>query len=133
MLLSLPQNPNNDEKTHYKLEIIHTFHDDHPVQAGLVGILVQRFRTAIAVTLVYISLSIGFHVWSLHVRWDNPADPNWWTDGLLTLYVIQRFCEASAWASVFLRLSSSTLKLILDISLQSRPCTTTITSAPCFS
>ena len=73
----------------------------------------QRFRTAIAVTLVYISLSIGFHVWSLHVRWDNPADPNWWTDGLLTLYVIQRFCEASAWASVFLRLSSSTLKLIL--------------------
>ena len=64
----------------------------------------QRFRTAIAVTLVYISLSIGFHVWSLHVRWDSPAS-YWWTDGLLALYVIQRFCETSAWASVFRWLS----------------------------
>ena len=64
-------------------------------QAGLVGILVKRFRTAIAVTLAYISLSIGFHVWSLNVRWDNPAS-YWWTDGLLALFVVQRFCKKSS-------------------------------------
>ena len=29
------------------------------------------------------------------MRWDNPAS-YWWTDGLLALYVIQRFCEASS-------------------------------------
>lgn len=70
-----------------------SFFSTYVFQAGLVGILVQRFRTAIAVTLVYISLSIGFHVWSLHVRWDSPAS-YWWTDGLLALYVIQRFFSA---------------------------------------
>jgi hypothetical protein len=62
------------------------------LQAGLVGVLVKRFRMAILVTLLYIGLSIAFHVWSLHVRWDNPAS-YWWTDGLLALFVIQRFCE----------------------------------------
>ncbi len=56
----------------------------------MVGVLVQQFRTAICVTLTYIGLSIGFHVWSLNVRWDEP-DSYWWTNGLLALFTLQRF------------------------------------------
>ena len=59
-------------------------------QAGLVGVLVKQFRTAILVALLYIGLSIGFHVWSLNVRWYDPMS-HWWTNGLLALFVIQRF------------------------------------------
>ena len=58
-------------------------------QAGLVGVLVKQFRTAILVAVLYIGLSIGFHVWSLHVRWHHPRS-YWWTSGLLALFVIQR-------------------------------------------
>ena len=58
-------------------------------QAGLVGVLVKEFRTPILVTLLYIGLSIAFHVWSLNVRWYDPRS-YWWTDGLLALFVIQR-------------------------------------------
>ena len=59
------------------------------LQAGLVEILVKQFRVPILVTLLYIGLSISFHVWSLHVRWKNPLS-YWWTDGLLALFCIQR-------------------------------------------
>ena len=46
----------------------------------------------IMVTLLYIGLSIAFHVWSLHVRWYDPMS-YWWTDGLLALFVSQRFSK----------------------------------------
>lgn len=70
-----------------------SFFSTYVFQAGLVGVLVQQFRTPIIVTVVYIGLSIAFHVWSLHVRWRDPMS-FWWTDGLLALFVIQRFVSA---------------------------------------
>lgn len=63
-------------------------------QAGLVGILVTQFRTAILVSLAYTGLSITFHVASLNKRWDEPMSPQWWNPGLLVLYVVQRFMAA---------------------------------------
>ena len=56
----------------------------------MVGVLVREFRTAIAVTLLYLGLSIGFHVWSLNTRWYEPMS-YWLTNGLLALFVLQRF------------------------------------------
>ena len=100
-----------------------SFFSTYIFQAGLVGVLVQQFRTPIIVTVIYIGmlsskiankrlsikhfhrkflitnsglflgLSIAFHVWSLHVRWLNPMS-YWWTDGLVALFVIQRFTSA---------------------------------------
>jgi hypothetical protein len=64
------------------------------LQAGLVGVLFQQFRTPIFVSILYLGLSIAFHVWSLHVRWREPTS-YWWTDGLQALYVIQRFGKKS--------------------------------------
>ena len=62
------------------------------MQAGLVGILVKEFKVAILVSLIYLGLSIAFHTWSLHVRWNQP-NSFWWTNGLLALFCIQRFGE----------------------------------------
>lgn len=70
-----------------------SFFSTYIFQAGLVGVLVQQFRTPIIVTVIYIGLSISFHVWSLNVRWSNPMS-YWWTDGLVALFVIQRFTSA---------------------------------------
>eukprot|EP00093_Oithona_nana_P003873 03873.XXX_46202_47208_1 [CDS] Oithona nana genome sequencing. len=70
-----------------------SFFSTYIFQAGLVGVLVKEFRTPIIVTLLYIGLSIAFHVWSLHVRWYEPMS-FWWTDGLLALFVLQRFTSA---------------------------------------
>ena len=105
-----------------------SFFSTYIFQAGLVGVLVQQFRTPIIVTVIYIGkvkywssyrcysdlfkikafiqsgtkvysgkitsfilgLSIAFHVWSLHVRWGEPMS-YWWTDGLIALFVTQRF------------------------------------------
>jgi hypothetical protein len=60
----------------------------------MVGVLFQQFRTPIFVSILYLGLSIAFHVWSLHVRWREPTS-YWWTDGLHALYVIQRFGKAN--------------------------------------
>jgi len=49
----------------------------------------------IMVTLLYIGLSIAFHVWSLNVRWYDPMS-YWWTDGLLALFVLQRFSKQNS-------------------------------------
>ena len=62
------------------------------LQAGLVGVLIKEFRASIGITVLYIALSIGFHVWSLNVRWDNPKS-YWWTNGLLAHFVLQRTSE----------------------------------------
>jgi len=70
-----------------------SFFSTYIFQAGLVGVLVKEFRMPIMVTLLYIGLSIAFHVWSLHVRWYDPMS-YWWTDGLLALFVSQRFTSA---------------------------------------
>ena len=34
-------------------------------QAGLVGVLVSKFRMTIGVTFAYLALCVGFHVWTL--------------------------------------------------------------------
>jgi hypothetical protein len=62
-------------------------------------VLFQQFRTPIFVSILYLGLSIAFHVWSLHVRWREPTS-YWWTDGLHALYVIQRFGKATPEAPV---------------------------------
>jgi hypothetical protein len=67
-----------------------SFFSTYVFQAGLVGVLVQQFRTPILVSITYLGLSIAFHVWSLNVRWYKPLS-FWWTDPLLALFVIHRF------------------------------------------
>ena len=64
-------------------------HCDECVQAGLVGLLVARYKLPILVSVAYLSLSISYHVASLNTRWYQPQS-YWWTDQLLALFVVHR-------------------------------------------
>ena len=70
-----------------------SFFSTYVFQAGLVGVLVQQFKTTIAVTVLYIGLSIAFHVFSLHKRWDRPMS-YFWNVELLVLFIAQRTTAA---------------------------------------
>ncbi|OCT83902.1 transmembrane protein 138 [Xenopus laevis] len=59
-------------------------------QAGLVSLLCQRFQVTVILCAVYIALSISLHVWLMNLRWTG-ANRFVWSDGLLALFVLQRF------------------------------------------
>ncbi|ESO84991.1 hypothetical protein LOTGIDRAFT_221710 [Lottia gigantea] len=59
-------------------------------QAGLVNILVNKFRVAISVTFIYFILCVALHVWGMTLRWDDPNIYIWDVTGYLVLHVFQR-------------------------------------------
>ncbi|CAM1302694.1 TMEM138 (predicted) [Pycnogonum litorale] len=65
------------------------FFNTYVFQAGLIGVLMQQFRLTIVTAFSYLALSIGFHVWLLTKRWDNPFTFVW-TGGFHALFVIHR-------------------------------------------
>ncbi|XP_007885615.1 transmembrane protein 138 [Callorhinchus milii] len=58
-------------------------------QAGLVKLLIHKFKGTIFISITYLGLTIGFHVSLLKVRW---LLPSWylWTDALQTFFAFQR-------------------------------------------
>ncbi|KAL5016949.1 hypothetical protein ScPMuIL_006538 [Solemya velum] len=59
-------------------------------QAGLVNVLVNKFKMPISVTFIYFGLCVGLHVWEMTLRWADPAVYIWSTSGFSVLYIIQR-------------------------------------------
>ena len=85
-----------------------SFFSTYVFQAGLVGLLVSRYKVPIMISITYLGLSIGYHVSSLNTRWwvvrevmqkvipdCDRYEPQsyWWTDSLLALFVLHRFGE----------------------------------------
>ncbi|XP_041354767.1 transmembrane protein 138-like [Gigantopelta aegis] len=66
------------------------FFNTYIFQAGLVNILVNKFRVAISVTFIYFALCIGLHVYGMTLRWDDPNKYIWDNTGYRVLYVCQR-------------------------------------------
>jgi hypothetical protein len=58
-------------------------------QAGLVSILVKKFRLAIIVTIIYFGLCLGLHIWGMTLRWADPY-AYIWQPGYVALFVFQR-------------------------------------------
>ncbi|XP_028812344.1 transmembrane protein 138-like [Denticeps clupeoides] len=58
-------------------------------QVGLLSLLLERFRTLILLSVLYLFVSISLHAWIMNLRWLN-SDHYIWTDGLQVLFVIQR-------------------------------------------
>ena len=55
--------------------------------AGLIGLLTRKFAWPLVVGVVYLIVTIGYHVWSLTTRWSQ----DWaWSDGQQFLYVVQK-------------------------------------------
>lgn len=66
-----------------------SFFSTYVFQAGLVGLLVSRYRVPIIISVLYLGLSITYHVVSLNTRWYEPQS-FWWTDQLLALFILHR-------------------------------------------
>ncbi len=58
-------------------------------RAGLISILIKKFSASLLIGLLYLSLTVAYHIWNLTVRWDQPNMYHW-TNGLQTVYVLQK-------------------------------------------
>ncbi|XP_068111303.1 transmembrane protein 138-like [Hyperolius riggenbachi] len=58
-------------------------------QAGLLGLLWQRFRATVLFCALHLALSVALHVWLMNLRWKT-ENVFIWSDGLLALFVLQR-------------------------------------------
>jgi len=65
------------------------FFNTYIFQAGLVYLLVRKFRTTIIITVLYLALSVGLHVWTVTKKW-NSSSKYIWEDGFQALFVMQR-------------------------------------------
>lgn len=65
------------------------FFNTYIFQAGLISILINKFKWPILIVLVYLALSIGLHVWEMTMLWDNP-NAYIYGGGFTALYVFQR-------------------------------------------
>ncbi|CAC5376164.1 TMEM138 [Mytilus coruscus] len=66
------------------------FFNTYIFQAGLVNILINKFKVGIMVTFAYFGLNVGLHVWEMTLRWDEPNKYIWETNGFIPVFVIQR-------------------------------------------
>lgn len=60
-------------------------------RAGLLGILISRYRFTLITCFVYLAITIAWHFWNLKFKWNNPYAYSW-TTYLLVLYILQRSC-----------------------------------------
>lgn len=58
-------------------------------QAGLLGLLFQRFQVTVLLCALHLTLSVSLHVWLMNLRWKN-ENIFVWSDGLQALFVLQR-------------------------------------------
>ncbi|KAF0042888.1 hypothetical protein F2P81_004225 [Scophthalmus maximus] len=58
-------------------------------QVGLVAVLLERFRSLLMLSALYLTFSIILHSWLMNLRWLN-TNRFIWTDGLQVLFVFQR-------------------------------------------
>ncbi|XP_046845387.1 transmembrane protein 138-like isoform X2 [Xenia sp. Carnegie-2017] len=65
------------------------FFNTYIFQAGLVFLLIRKFKTTITITVFYLFLSLGLHVWTMTRKWGDPQKYIW-DGGYQVVYVIQR-------------------------------------------
>eukprot|EP00116_Pleurobrachia_bachei_P012634 sb/3472896/ len=69
------------------------FFNTYVFKAGFVSILIRKFIATIVVTIIYLALCLGLHVWAMKLRWGKDENYYIWDegkDGFLILYVCQR-------------------------------------------
>jgi len=67
------------------------FFNTFAFKAGLLGLLVKKFRGTIAILFLYLLLTIIYQLWSLILRWDHSGEYIW-NNSLQALYVFQKLC-----------------------------------------
>ncbi|GMS84894.1 hypothetical protein PENTCL1PPCAC_7069, partial [Pristionchus entomophagus] len=79
--------------------LVITFSSTFVFQAGLISLLISRFSHAIFLSLIYLSVCITLHVYSLRLRWysEDTHIWNYWFGGL---FVIQKILGAVYYTAV---------------------------------
>jgi len=67
------------------------FANTYVFRAGLLGILISRYRLTLITCFIYLAITITWHFWNLKFKWNNPFSYNW-TTNLLVLFILQRSC-----------------------------------------
>lgn len=58
-------------------------------QAGLIFLLVRKFKPTIMCIVLYLTLSVALHVWTMHRKWGDGIEYIW-IDSFQALYAIHR-------------------------------------------
>lgn len=58
-------------------------------KAGLVSLLVKKFAGTLIIGILYVALTLAFHVWNLNTRWGRAYEYRF-SAGLQVLYVLQK-------------------------------------------
>ncbi|XP_065829702.1 transmembrane protein 138-like [Oscarella lobularis] len=65
------------------------FFNTYVFKAGLVSVIIRKFKSTIVVSLLYLGLCLAYHIWSLRRQWGK-SDVYIWNAGVQALFVIQR-------------------------------------------
>ncbi|XP_020630043.1 transmembrane protein 138-like [Orbicella faveolata] len=65
------------------------FFNTYIFQAGLVSLLIRKFKTTIIISVLYLALSVGLHVWTMTLKWGDPRRFVW-NEAFQALFVFQR-------------------------------------------
>ncbi|CAH3122295.1 transmembrane protein 138 [Pocillopora verrucosa] len=65
------------------------FFNTYIFQAGLVSLLIRKFKTTIIISVLYLALSVGLHVWTMTLKWGAPQ-AFIWNEAFQALFVFQR-------------------------------------------
>ncbi|XP_068710058.1 transmembrane protein 138-like [Montipora capricornis] len=65
------------------------FFNTYIFQAGLVSLLIRKFKTTIIISVSYLALSVGLHVWTMTLKWGAPQRYVW-NEAFQALFVFQR-------------------------------------------
>lgn len=58
-------------------------------KAGLLAVLIRKFSGTILISILYMAITLSFHIWNLNIRWEHTSKYVW-SDGLQVLYVFQK-------------------------------------------
>jgi len=58
-------------------------------RAGVIFLLVRKFKTTLLCIILYLMLSVGLHIWTMSRKWGDDIKYIWF-NGFQALYAIQR-------------------------------------------
>jgi hypothetical protein len=65
------------------------FFNTFAFKAGLTSLLMKKFVATQVVGVLYLALTVAFHIWNLSVRWQR-TNVYGWNDGLQAVHVLQK-------------------------------------------
>ncbi len=65
------------------------FFSTYIFKAGLISILLKKFFATLAISAIYLTVTLGYHIWSIALQWETP-NSYIWSGGLQAVYVLQK-------------------------------------------